>query len=136
MIPLNASNPTQAIEALVESLETSGQLSDAKAVLGAILAREQTQSTGIGSGLAVPHGKSHGCTKLTMAVGKPTEPIDFNSPDGQPCNFVVLVASPFDETGPHIQALASVSRLWLTDSFRTAVKDADSRETLYQTFQL
>ncbi len=134
VVPLEASSPTEAIESLIATLDASGQLSDAKAVLAAVLEREQTRSTGIGNGLAVPHGKSPGCTKLTMAVGKTAQPIDFKSPDGQPCRLIVLLASPRDETGPHIQALASVSRLWLSDSFRQAVTIANSSEALYQTF--
>ncbi len=135
VVPLEASSPAQAIEALIASLEANGQLTDGKTVLEAVLAREQTRSTGIGKGLAVPHGKSKGCGKLTMAIGKPAEPIDFNSQDGQACGFIVLLASPIDETGPHIQALASVSRLWLTESFRQAVAGAQTSEALYQAFQ-
>ena len=51
--------------------------------------------------------------------------------DGRPCNLIVLLASPVDKTGPHIQALASVSRLWQTESFRTAVAQATTPQELY-----
>ena len=101
---LEAANPTGAITELVEALASAGKITDQEAVLQAILAREKTRSTGIGEGLAVPHGKSRGCPKLTLAVGKPATPVDFGSEDGRPCEIVFLLASPMDEMGPHIQA--------------------------------
>ena len=130
-LPLQATDKTAAITELVDLLHTQGHFTDRDAVLDAVIAREATRSTGIGNGLAVPHGKTHGCKALTMAVGKPASPIDFGSPDGRPCDFIVLLASPIDKTGPHIQALAGVSRLWLTDAFRSAVSAAGSADELY-----
>ena len=130
-VPLRATDTLGAITELVELLDGTGRLSDRDVVLRAVLAREETRSTGIGHGLAVPHGKSHGCRELVMAVGKPTTPIDFQAVDGKPCEFVVLVASPSDKTGPHIQALAGISRLWLNDEFRGAIAQAGTADELY-----
>jgi len=130
-VPLMASEKTAAITELVDCLDANGLLCDRDAVLGAVMAREQTRSTGIGLGLAVPHGKSTGCQELVMSVGKPAVPIDFQSPDGRPCSFIVLLASPIDKTGPHIQALASVSRMWQSDGFRIAVMKAETPDNLY-----
>jgi len=131
-VPLRATGKTQAITELVDLLHEHVGFTDRDAVLASIIVREQTRSTGIGHGLAVPHGKTSGCTSLCMSVGKPVEPIDFGSPDGVPCNIVVLLASPIDKTGPHIQALASISRLWLTEKFRTAVAKASTAEEIYE----
>lgn len=128
-VPLAASDKTAAIGELVEALYKAGHLSNSDAVLEAILQREETRSTGIGEGLAVPHGKSPGCNKLTLAIGKPAAPIDFNSIDGQPCRLIFLLASPLDQMGPHIQALARISRIWLSHDFRKevdAAADADA----------
>ncbi len=99
------------------------------------MAREQTRSTGIGLGLAVPHGKSHGCTGLAMAVGRTAEPMEFAAIDGKPCMFLVLLCSPIDETGPHIQALAGISRLWQNNDFRQAVLSAQSSDELFAAFE-
>lgn len=129
--PLRATDKTSVITELIDVLNEQGQLADYDDVLRSVLAREQTRSTGIGMGLAVPHGKSRGVDALTMAIGKPETPIDFDSVDGRPCNLIVLLASPVDKTGPHIQALASVSRLWQTESFRTAVAQATTPQELY-----
>lgn len=134
-VPLNSSDKTAAITELVDLLQESGCLTDRDAVLRAILAREATRSTGVGLGLAVPHGKSRGCSTLRMAIGKPTEPLAFESIDKRPCQLIALLASPIDETGPHIQALAGVSRLWQNEDFRNAVMAATTADELYAAIQ-
>lgn len=131
LTPLQASDKTAAITELVDLLQEHGQLTNRDQVLNAVLMREHTRSTGIGQGLAVPHGKSHGCSKLTMAIGKPSTPIDFDAVDSKPCNMIVLLASPVDQTGPHIQALAGISRLWLNEHFRTALHQANTADDIY-----
>ncbi|MHC4608887.1 MAG: PTS sugar transporter subunit IIA, partial [Planctomycetota bacterium] len=112
-VPLEATDKVGAITELLDLLGENGKLRDRDAVLQAVLAREATRSTGIGYGLAVPHGKSPACPRLAIAIGKPAKPIDFESKDGEPVNIIVLLASPPDQTGPHIQALARISRLML-----------------------
>ncbi len=132
---MNAGDKESAITELVDLLESSGQLADRDHVLKAIIQREKTASTGIGHGLAVPHGKSNGCKKLVMAMGKPATPMDFDSKDGNPVEIIVLLASPPDQTGPHIQALARISRLMLMDEFRTAMARARTSDELWQVIQ-
>lgn len=129
--PLKSADKTGAITELVDLLQDNGLLIDRDAALQSVLAREQTRSTGIGLGLAVPHGKSTGCRSLAMAVGMPEEPMDFDAIDGRPCSFIVLLTSPIDETGPHIQALAGISRLWQNEVFRRAVVDAKTADELF-----
>ncbi len=130
-IPLSSTDKIAAITELVDLLESAGVLENRDSVLQAVLAREKTRSTGIGLGLAVPHGKSSGCRKLVMAIGKPKEPLEFGAIDSRPCQLIVLLASPVDETGPHIQALAGVSRIWQNESFRRVVMDSTSSEQLF-----
>lgn len=134
-IPLEARDKQAAIAELVGVLGEAGRLQDPEQVLQAVLAREATRSTGIGQTLAVPHGKSNGCRALTMAVGVPEKPIEFDAIDGKPCSFIVLLASPVDKTGPHIQALASVSRLWLNESFRAEVMRASTPEDVLRAIE-
>lgn len=67
-----------------------------------------------------------------MAVGKTGAPMAFDAVDGRPCNFIVLLASPVDETGPHIQALAGVSRLWQNENFRKSIACAETAEEIYE----
>ncbi len=130
-VPMDATDKIGAIKELVDLLAERGRISDRDLVLKAVLERESTRSTGIGKGLAVPHGKCSACSELVIAVGKPAEPIDFESKDGQPVDLVVLLASPPDQTGPHIQALARISRLMLIGSFHSALAKARSADEVY-----
>ena len=130
-MPLETRDKTEVIGELVDLLGQQGLLRDSEEVRNCVLERERTRSTGIGNGLAVPHGKSPACDNLVMAIGVPHQPLDFESKDGQPVNFVVLLVSPPDQTGPHIQALARVSRLMLMEKFRTALARAGSAQEIY-----
>lgn len=129
---LPATDKNTAITMLVDLLSQNGQISDRDQVLTAVLEREATRSTGIGDGLAVPHGKSRGCSRLVMALGCPVEPIEFDSADGKPVDLIVLLASPPEQTGPHIQALARVSRLMLSTEFRDQLRHAETPEAAYK----
>ena len=131
-VPLAAKDKTQAIVELVDLLDKAGAIRTREAVLQSVLEREARRSTGIGHGLAIPHGKSSACDELVMAIGKPAEPIDFESIDGQPAQIIVLLASPVDQTGPHIQALARISRIMTIESVRSDMYNAESADELYR----
>jgi len=134
-VPLSGADKTSVITELVDVLHETGGLSDRDAALEAVLKRETERTTGIGYGLAIPHGKSDGCKELVIAAGKPAEPIDFQSLDQRPVTFVVLLVSPPDQTGPHIQALAKISRLMNMEDFRSAVDRVQSAEELHSVIQ-
>lgn len=129
--PLIATEKKDAIDELVNTLAESGKVTDADALKEAVWSREQTRTTGIGQGLAIPHGKSDSVSKLVMAIGKPAIPIEFESIDKQPVQLIVLLASPPDRTSDHIQALARISRLMTMRDFRERVYAAQSAEELY-----
>ncbi|MBK9129150.1 MAG: PTS sugar transporter subunit IIA [Phycisphaerales bacterium] len=131
-VPLVATDKFGVITELVDLLHSLNQLRDRDAALEAVKRREAERTTGIGYGLAIPHGKTDGCGQLVMAAGKPATPVDFQSLDGRPVTFVVLLLSPPDQTGPHIQALAKISRLMNLEEFRNAVERAESGEALHR----
>ena len=106
-------------------------VNDPKKVLDAVLERESTRTTGIGNGLAIPHGKCTGTDHLVMAIGRPAVPVDFQAIDGRPVSLIWLLASPPDKTGPHIHALARISRLMTIDKFRHALADAKDAQEIY-----
>ena len=135
ILPLVGQDKMAVITELVTVLNNARKIKNHDHVLRAIVSRERTRSTGIGKGLAVPHGKSAGCSTLVMAVGRPQSSIEWESIDARPCELVVLLASPVDKTGPHIQALAGVSRLWLKDDFRRDVLSAETADELFQAFE-
>ena len=131
-VPLEGKDKKSIITELVDLLDTNRLLFDRDAALESVLLREQTRSTGIGSGIAIPHGKCKAVKELVMAVGIVPEGIDFESVDGKPVTIVILLVSPADQTGPHIQALARISKLMLDESFKHGLEKATSAEEVYE----
>lgn len=130
--PLASADKRGVIDELVDLLGEAGSVADTDTLKDAVWAREQTRTTGIGHGLAIPHGKSPSMTELAMAIGRPAEPMDFEAIDGQPVRLIVLLASPPDRTSDHIQALAQISRLVSMEAFRTKIYGAESGAEIYQ----
>ncbi|MCC6323007.1 MAG: PTS sugar transporter subunit IIA [Phycisphaerales bacterium] len=133
--PLTAANKQGAIEELVDVLATAGRVENARQLKDAVWTREMTRTTGIGDGLAIPHGKSPSVTQLAIAMGKPASPMDFASIDGKPVRLIILLASPQDKTSEHIQALASISKLMSMAEFRQRVYSASSSQEIYDLFK-
>jgi fructose-specific phosphotransferase system IIA component len=133
-VPLTATDKRGLIEEIVDLVNDAGKLSNRDQMLQATLEREATRTTGIGSGLAIPHGKCAAVKELVMAIGVAHKPVDFESIDGKPVNIVIFLASPPDKTGPHIQALARISRLMTDQKFRQALDKAQSPEEVYKLF--
>lgn len=131
-VPLQADDKRGVINELVDLLAEQGKVRNAQALKDAVWAREQTRTTGIGQGLAIPHGKCDGMNGLAMAIGKPSEPMDFEAIDQRPVKLVVLLASPPDKTSEHIQALARISRLMVSDDFRTQIYATNNADELWQ----
>lgn len=133
--PLVATDKQSVIGELVDLLSSAGMVSDAQSLKEAVWSREQTRTTGIGFGLAIPHGKCAGMDRLAIAIGKPAVPMDFEAIDSQPVQLIVLLASPPDRTRDHIQALAEVSRLITKEDFRNRVYNATSPDEIYELFK-
>lgn len=129
--PLTATGKRGVIDELVDVLVAAGRVSDPKTLKDAVWTREQMRTTGIGAGLAIPHGKAAGMPGLAMAIGKPPSAMDFEAIDGQPVRLIVLLASPPDRTSDHIQALAKISRLMTMEQFRERIYAATSAAEIY-----
>ena len=130
-VPVESRAKEGVIAELVDLLDASGLLSDRDAALQAVLTRERIQSTGTGAGLAIPHGKCKAVNELVMAIGIAREPIEFGSIDGKPVTIIILLVSPADRAGPHIQALARISRLMLNTDFKRKLEKAASAKEVY-----
>jgi len=130
--PLDATDKRGAIDELVDLLAEHGKIKQPDALKNAVWTREQTRTTGIGHGLAIPHGKADGLSDIVMAIGKPATPMDFEAIDGQPVQLIVLLASPPDKNSDHIQALARVSRLMTVEDFRRQVYEAKTGEEIWE----
>jgi mannitol/fructose-specific phosphotransferase system IIA component (Ntr-type) len=130
--PLTATDKRGAIHEMVDLLALGGKVADVQLLKDAVWTREQTRTTGIGHGLAIPHGKCAGIAGLAMAVGKPPQPIEFGAIDGQPVRLIILLASSPDRNSDHIQALARVSRIMMLQDFRERVYAAQTGAEIYQ----
>lgn len=130
-VPLAAQNKQDAIRELVDLIAAHTGLISTQELMDAVWQREMTRTTGIGHGIAIPHGKSASCTRLSMAVGRLETPIDFKAIDGRPVELVILLASPLDQTGPHIQALARITRILTNEKIRHLITQAPTANDLY-----
>ncbi|OHB82113.1 MAG: hypothetical protein A2Z38_05080 [Planctomycetes bacterium RBG_19FT_COMBO_48_8] len=130
-VPVESRDKEAVITELVDLLDAKGLLLDKDRVMEAVLIRERIQSTGTGAGIAIPHGKSNAVKDIIIAIGIAHEPIEYNSIDGKPVTILILLVSPADQTGPHIQALATISRLMMNEEFRQKLEKATSADEAY-----
>lgn len=93
--------------------------------------REQLGSTGVGKGVAIPHGKVAGIGAVTGLLARLETPVDFDSVDDQPVDLVFLLLAPDNATAAHLKALAKVSRLLRDDEVRAALRGAETAEALF-----
>jgi PTS system nitrogen regulatory IIA component len=105
---------------------------DPEPLLRVLLEREKLGSTGIGDGVAIPHGKSDEIQSIFVAFGRSLKGVDFESMDGQPAHLFFLILAPGSSTGAHLKVLAKVSRLLKDDSFREKLWKAQDRESIYE----
>ena len=131
-VPLLATDKQQAIFELVDHLADAIGIENHDELKHVVWQREMTRTTGIGQGIAIPHGKSDNVDRLIMAIGKPENPIEFGAIDKKPVDIIFLLVSPVDETGPHIKALATISHMLVNDDFRASLKEAQDPQTIYQ----
>jgi PTS system nitrogen regulatory IIA component len=116
---LKSNNKTDAIKELTALLKSTGTIADSESVAKVVLEREELGSTGIGDGIAVPHGKSDAVDKVIAAFGRSEKGIDFESEtDDIPVRLIFLLIAPTGSSGPHLLALARISRLLRNKGFR------------------
>jgi fructose-specific phosphotransferase system IIA component len=124
--PLESRDKPDLLRELVQILVDAGQIDDFDAVLEAIQAREDQQSTGLQDGIAIPHGKSAAVSRLKLAIGIAPDGVDFDSLDGQPARLFFLLVAPPDRPGPHVEALSEIAKLAQSKAFCKALAAADS----------
>ena len=129
IVGLNGRDKREILEELVDVLEVGEKISDREKVLEAVLQREEIMSTGIGHGIAIPHGKSEFVKELGGVLGIKSEGVEFDSLDGQPTFIFFLLVSPMDVSGPHIKALARISRLLKGEDFRQKLIACPDKDT-------
>jgi PTS system nitrogen regulatory IIA component len=108
---------------------------EADRLLEVLLEREALQSTGIGEGVAIPHGKMPGLDRLVAAFARSSEGVDFESIDGQPTHHFFLLVVPEHSGGQYLKALARISRFFRNAAFRQRLADAESLEEVIRAIE-
>jgi mannitol/fructose-specific phosphotransferase system IIA component (Ntr-type) len=100
-------------------------------VLAAVLERESVQSTGIGFGVAIPHGRSAAVSELSMVAGVLPAPVAFDALDGEPVRLVFLIVGPEASAGLHVKILSRIARLVRRDTVRQQLLEATTADEFY-----
>jgi fructose-specific phosphotransferase system IIA component len=123
------------LNAMIDLAATSERVLDKEKMRSAILEREKIMSTGVGSGFAIPHGKTDAVQDIVAAFAITDQPIDYQSLDDQPVRIIFLLVGKDNSVGPHIKLLSRISRLMNKEEFRKKLIDAKSPSEILQIFK-
>lgn len=130
---LNVETKLEALQALVNLLDTQGYLIDPEEFLNDVLLREEEGVTGLGEGIAIPHGKSDGVNKTVIAIGKNKKGIDWGSVDEELVEVIILFAvKKTDETTLHIKMLQKVAILLSDEELLYKLRNAATNLEIYE----
>lgn len=130
---LKATTKKDLIDEMVSAMVESGafEKKNKAKIIDVLMAREALGSTAIGQGIAIPHGKTDAVDQLVAGIGISRKGVDFDALDGEPAHIFFLLAAPIDSAGPHLKALARVSKLLKDKYFRENLRLAkDKKEML------
>lgn len=119
---LQATDKEGVIKELVDLLYKAGSIKEKDKLVKTLMNREALGSTGIGQGVGIPHAKCEGVKELVAAFGLSQKGINFDSLDGEPVHIFFLLVASEDSAGPHLKALARISRLLKDKVFRDVLK--------------
>jgi mannitol/fructose-specific phosphotransferase system IIA component (Ntr-type) len=131
-VPLAGRDKAAVLRELVALVAADGGGGQFQDVLRAVEAREAVLSTGMGYGVAVPHGTSPALPDLRLAAGTTAEPVGFDSLDGQPVRLVFLLVGPEHAAAAHLKALSRIARLVRREPFRQRLLEARDADAFYR----
>lgn len=135
LLELEAANAADCLDRLAEQLKQAGFVTDKRQFLEDVQKREHHASTGIGFGVAIPHGKSAGVAKPGLAFARVCQPLDWNALDGNPVSVILLLAIPQAQAGTdHLRILAAISKALIHEEFRQRLFAAKSQEDIISAF--
>jgi len=132
---LRGRTKNEVIEELAAVVATHHPEIDGTRLVQALEDRERLNSTALGDGVAIPHGKLSGLKRVVAAFGRSPDGVDFQSIDGKPTHLFFLLVAPEDSAGAHLKALARISRLLKDDGFRARLMEAPAAEAIYATIR-
>jgi PTS system nitrogen regulatory IIA component len=135
VVDLKSTNKKSAIIELVDVLKNTKKVKKSDEIVNVLLEREKIGSTGIGQGIAIPHGKTNVLDEQLGALGISRKGIEFNALDGEPVHIIFILVSPVEVAGQHLQALARITRLFTDKFLRQAIRDAATAEEVVKIIQ-
>ncbi len=132
---LPGTTKSDILNAMIDLASKSDRVTDKERMRSAILEREKIMSTGVGSGFAIPHGKTDAVQDIVAAFAITEQPIDYQSLDDQPVRIVFLLVGKDNSVGPHIKLLSRISRLMNKEEFRKKLLEAKSPSEILQIFR-
>lgn len=134
-VSLPGSSKEEVINAMVDLASASEKVVDKERMRTAIFEREKIMSTGVGSGFAIPHGKTDAVSDIVASFAVTAQPIDYQSLDDQPVRLVFLLVGRDTMVGPHIKLLSRISRLMNKEEFRQKLLDAPDVPSVLKLFR-
>ncbi len=128
---LKATDKKAALEELTQIITERETHLDKPKLLHVLSEREKLGSTGIGDGVALPHGKLKGLDKMLISFGRSSNGLDFDSIDNKPAYLFFLLLAPEDAAGIHLKSLAKISKMLKNGNFRRRLIEAKSKEEIY-----
>jgi len=128
---LVAKTKKEALKELADCVVKKESKVDSAELLRVLLEREELGSTGIGDGIAIPHGKIKRIENLIVSFGRSVDGVDFQSMDGKPTHIIFLLIAPENSAGIHLKALARISRLLKDSAFRRNIMEATTSQEIY-----
>lgn len=125
---INPSSKEQCINELVELMNKTGNLKDKEEFKKSIIAREELSTTGIGDGIAIPHGKTKAVKKASLAAAICKNGVDYDSLDGAPAKLFFMIAVPDNSDNLHLEVLARLSTILMDESFRSKLIDCKDKD--------
>jgi len=132
---LKAASKPEVLAELVEPVAKANANLDKAGLVKTLLERETLGSTGIGGGVAIPHGKFEGLEQLTASFGRSARGIEFGSMDNKPAHLFFLLVAPKNFPGDHLKALAKISRLFKDPILKNGLLRAESADEIFNLLQ-
>lgn len=129
---LLAKNKNEALAELVHTIISGGLNLDSSSILEILKQRENLGSTGIGDGVAIPHGKVSALNDIVVGFGRSVDGINYDSLDGKPVHLLFLLLAPENSAGQHLKVLAKISKMLKDVNFRKKLLKAKSQSELYK----
>ena len=132
---LSSTDKEDTLRELCDLLHKNGDVENGSAIFEAVINRERLGSTGIGNHVAIPHAKTTEAKYITAAFGLSRDGVEYFAVDDKPVRLIFLLVASDNATGEHLKALARISRLLKSDTFRKDIESVKSPDEIYETIE-